>query len=116
MVLAINKWDAVDEYQRELVKRSVETRLPFLKFAALHLISARKRQGLGPLWTSIAQAHKAANCKMSTPVLTRLLLEAVQGGVSRAHIIGGRVEHAVLLEIFTDTGVGTLIHTRDDTH
>ncbi|MCW5628026.1 MAG: ribosome biogenesis GTPase Der [Rhodoferax sp.] len=78
VVVAINKWDAVDEYQRELVKRSVETRLPFLKFASLHLISARKRQGLGPLWASIAQAHKAANCKMSTPVLTRLLLEAVQ--------------------------------------
>ncbi len=78
VVVAINKWDAVDEYQRELVKRSIETRLPFLKFAALHLVSARKRQGLGPLWTSIAQAHKAANCKMSTPILTRLLLEAVQ--------------------------------------
>jgi GTPase len=78
VVLAINKWDAVDEYQRELVKRSVETRLPFLKFASMHLISARKRQGLGPLWTSIVQAHKAATCKMSTPVLTRLLLEAVQ--------------------------------------
>lgn len=78
VVLAINKWDAVDDYQRELVKRSIETRLPFLKFAAMHLISATKRQGLGPLWGSIAQAYKAANCKMSTPVLTRLLLEAVQ--------------------------------------
>ena len=78
VVLAINKWDAVDAYQRELVKRSMETRLPFLKFAAMHLISASKRQGLGPVWASIAQAHKASNCKMSTPVLTRLLLEAVQ--------------------------------------
>lgn len=78
VVLAINKWDAVDEYQRELVKRSIETRLAFLKFANMHLISAQKRQGLGPLWASIVQAHKAANCKMSTPVLTRLLLEAVQ--------------------------------------
>ena len=78
VVMAINKWDAVDEYQRELVKRSVETRLPFLKFANMHLISAQKRQGLGPLWTSITQAHRAANCKMSTPILTRLLLEAVQ--------------------------------------
>lgn len=78
VVLAVNKWDAVDEYQRELVKRSIETRLPFLKFATMHLISATKRQGLGPLWASIAQAYKAANCKMSTPVLTRLLLEAVQ--------------------------------------
>jgi GTP-binding protein len=78
VVVAVNKWDAVDEYARELVKRSIETRLGFLKFAALHLISAQKRQGLGPLWDSIAQAHRAANCKMSTPVLTRLLLEAVQ--------------------------------------
>jgi GTP-binding protein len=78
VVVAVNKWDAVDEYQRELVKRSLETRLGFLKFASLHLISAKKRQGLGPVWDAIAQAHKAANCKMPTPVLTRLLLEAVQ--------------------------------------
>jgi len=78
VVLAINKWDAVDDYQRELVKRSIETRLAFLKFANLHLISAQKRQGLSPLWASIAQAYRAANCKMSTPVLTRLLLESVQ--------------------------------------
>ncbi|MAU05168.1 MAG: acetylglutamate kinase [Gammaproteobacteria bacterium] len=36
-------------------------------------------------------------------------LEAVKGGVHSAHIIDGRVEHAVLLEIFTNEGVGTLI-------
>jgi GTP-binding protein len=78
VVIAVNKWDAVDEYQRELVKRSMETRMGFLKFANIHWISAQKRQGLGPLWDSVAQAHRAANCKMPTPVLTRLLLEAVQ--------------------------------------
>ena len=39
----------------------------------------------------------------------RCALEAVQGGVGAAHIIDGRVEHAVLLELFTDQGVGTLI-------
>jgi GTP-binding protein len=78
VVLAVNKWDAVDSYQRELLQRSIETRLAFLKFANLHFISAKKRQGLGPLWTSIREAHAAANCKMPTPLLTRLLLEAVQ--------------------------------------
>lgn len=78
VVVAVNKWDAVDDYQRKMLERSIETRLPFLKFAALHFISAQKRQGLGPLWLAIAQAHKAAMCKMPTPVLTRLLLEAVQ--------------------------------------
>jgi acetylglutamate kinase len=36
-------------------------------------------------------------------------LDAVKGGVTSSHIIDGRVEHAVLLEIFTDSGVGTLI-------
>ena len=78
VVLAVNKWDAVDDYQRELVRRQVEQRLPFLKFAELHFISAAKRQGLGPLWGSIGQAYKAAFAKMTTPVLTRLLHEAVQ--------------------------------------
>lgn len=78
VVLAINKWDAVDSYQREQLHRQIETRLAFLKFASLHFISATKRQGLGPLWQSIAQAHKGATRKMSTPVLTRVLQEAVQ--------------------------------------
>ncbi len=40
-------------------------------------------------------------------------LDAVKAGVNRAHIIDGRVEHAVLLEIFTDEGVGTLITNND---
>lgn len=78
VVIAINKWDAVDAYQRQVLERSIESRLAFLKFAPLLHISAVRRQGLGPLWTSIAQAHASATCKMSTPVLTRLLLEAVQ--------------------------------------
>ena len=78
VVLAVNKWDAVDSYQRETLARSIEMRLSFLKFATIHYISAIKRQGLAPVWKSIVQAHASANRKMSTPVLTRLLLEAVQ--------------------------------------
>ena len=37
-------------------------------------------------------------------------LDAVRSGVRSAVIVDGRVEHAVLLELFTDAGVGTLIH------
>jgi GTP-binding protein len=77
VVLAINKWDAVDAYQREQIERQVESRLAFLKFASLHLVSAKKRQGLGPVWKSINQAHASAMRKMTTPVLTRLLMESV---------------------------------------
>ena len=78
VVIAVNKWDAVDSYQRELLMRSIEHRLSFLKFAPVLHISAMKRQGLGPLWKSIAAAWRSAACKMPTPVLTRLLQEAVQ--------------------------------------
>jgi acetylglutamate kinase len=39
-------------------------------------------------------------------------IDAVQSGVKSAHIIDGRVEHAVMLDLFTDTGVGTLIRGR----
>jgi acetylglutamate kinase len=39
-------------------------------------------------------------------------LEAVQAGVNTAHIIDGRIQHAVLLELFTDEGIGTLIRRR----
>jgi len=44
----------------------------------------------------------------------RCAMKAVKNGVNSAHIIDGRVEHAVLLEIFTDQGVGTLISNRSE--
>jgi acetylglutamate kinase len=36
-------------------------------------------------------------------------LRAVDGGVLRAHVIDGRLAHSVLLEVFTDSGVGTMV-------
>ena len=41
-------------------------------------------------------------------------LSAVKGGVNRAHIIDGRVQHSVLLELFTDSGIGTLIESNEN--
>ena len=78
VVMAVNKWDAVDDYQKQTLQRSIEQRLAFLKFAPLLHISAKKRQGLAPVWKAIADAHASATRKMPTPVLTRLLLEAVE--------------------------------------
>jgi GTP-binding protein len=78
VVIAINKWDAVDAYQREMLQRSIEQRLAFMKFAPVLHISALRRQGLGPVWKAIAEAWAAATAKLPTPLLTRLLHEAVQ--------------------------------------
>jgi GTP-binding protein len=78
VALAVNKWDAVDDYQKQTLARSIEMRLAFLKFAPVLHISAIRRQGLGPVWKAIADAHASAMKKMSTPVLTRLLQDAVE--------------------------------------
>ena len=78
VVIALNKWDATDAYQREMLERSVESRLAFLRFAPVVHISALRRTGLGALWKTILQVHASAMIKMPTPVLTRLLHDAVQ--------------------------------------
>lgn len=78
VVVALNKWDAVDSYQREMLERQIAQRLAFLRFAQVVPISALKRQGLGPLWKAIAAAHASATAKLPTPLLTRLVHEAVQ--------------------------------------
>jgi len=67
VVIAINKWDAIDSYQRQMLERSIEQRLAFLKFAPIARISALKRQGLGPLWKAIDEVHASATAKLSTP-------------------------------------------------
>jgi GTP-binding protein len=78
VVIAINKWDATDDYQRQTLQRSIESRLSFLKFAPVLNISALRRQGLNAVWKAVEQAHASATVKMSTPVLTRLVHEAAE--------------------------------------
>jgi GTP-binding protein len=78
VVIAINKWDATDDYQRQQLQRSIESRLSFLKYAPLLHISAKKRTGLSAVWKALLQAHASATVKMPTPVLTRLLQQAVE--------------------------------------
>jgi GTPase len=77
VVVAVNKWDATDDYQRQTLQRSIETRLAFLKYAQVLNISAIRRTGLSAVWKAILQAHASATVKMPTPVLTRLLQDAV---------------------------------------
>ncbi len=77
LVVAVNKWDAADAYTKETVERQIAHRLPFLRYARVLQISAKKRQGLAPVWKAIAEAHAAAYVKLPTPVLTRVLQEAV---------------------------------------
>ena len=77
VVVAINKWDGLDDYERERIKRDAARKLQFLAFAKTHFISALKGQGLGAVMKSVDSAATAAFTKLSTPKLTRALVEAV---------------------------------------
>ena len=77
LVVAINKWDGLDEYARERIKRDAQRKLQFLSFARSHHISALRAQGIATLMKSVDAAAAAAFTKLPTPRLTRALIDAV---------------------------------------
>ena len=77
LVVAVNKWDGLPEYQREQIKVHLLRKLDFLSFARLHFISALKGQGVGAVLKSVDEAFAAAMAKLSTPRLSRALIAAV---------------------------------------
>jgi GTPase len=77
LVIAINKWDGLDDYQRDRIKREIDRKLHFLGWARIHTISALKRTGLSAVMRSVSEAHAAAFARLPTPKLTRALQAAV---------------------------------------
>jgi len=77
LVVAVNKWDGLDRDQRDKVKRELELKLPFLKFARIHFISALHGSGVGNLFDSVLTAYESAMMDMSTNRLTQLLEDLV---------------------------------------
>ncbi|MFN7086884.1 MAG: ribosome biogenesis GTPase Der [Burkholderiales bacterium] len=89
LVVAVNKWEQLPEYDREMVKRGLARKLDFLGFAKIHFISALRATGIGPLMKSVDAAYAAAMSRLPTPRVTRTLMAAVarqqppRGGMSR---------------------------------
>jgi len=77
LVLAINKWDGLDDEQRQWLREQLDRRLPFLDFAERYFISALHGSGVGKLFEAVQAAYRAATIKVPTPELTRLLERAV---------------------------------------
>jgi GTP-binding protein len=77
LVVAVNKWDAIDADKRKEVQDDLERKLAFLDFAPFVPISALKGSGIKPLLGAVETAFAAAMAKLSTPRLTRALQEAV---------------------------------------
>ncbi len=77
LVVAVNKWDGLDDYQRDQVKRELARRMEFLTFARFHFISALQGSGVGGVLKSVNEAYAAAMAKLPTPKLSKALHEAV---------------------------------------
>ena len=78
LVVAVNKWDLMSDYDREMFNLELERKLHFLRWARMIRISALKRNGLNHLMKAVDEAHAAAYRKIPTPKLTRALFEAVE--------------------------------------
>ena len=78
LVLAINKWDGMDDYQKDLIHKGLDKQLPFVRFAETFFISALHGSSVGKLYDAINRAYDSATKKYSTSDLTRLLEKAVQ--------------------------------------
>lgn len=78
LVVAVNKWDGLRTDERDEIKIDIDRKLDFLSFAKTHFISALKNTGIGPLLKSVDAAYAAATADLSTPRLTRALIEAVE--------------------------------------
>jgi len=76
VVIAVNKWDAVDDERRELIRREIERKLGFLSFARFHFLSALTGKGVKDLLASVHASYAAAMAKLATPRLTRVLMQA----------------------------------------
>lgn len=78
LVIGVNKWDGLDSATRDEIKIDLERKLSFLSFAKTHFVSALKSTGIGPMMKSVDAAYAAAMTNLSTPKLTRALIEAVE--------------------------------------
>lgn len=78
VVVGINKWDLADSHHRDRIKVEFARKLGFLSFARMHFVVATEGSGVGALMRSVDEAFAAATAKLSTPRLTRSMIEAVE--------------------------------------
>ena len=77
LVLAVNKWDGLDDYVKDRIKSEIDRRLGFINFARIHFISALHGTGVGHLYESVEEAFVSATKRISTSMVTQILDMAV---------------------------------------
>lgn len=77
LVIAVNKWDGLDEHSRNRIKDELDRKFSFISYADVHTISALHGTGVGHLFKSVDRAYQAAMVDMSTSRLTQILEDAI---------------------------------------
>ena len=77
LVLAVNKWDGLDDHVKDRIKSELDRRLGFIDFARIHFISALHGTGVGHLFESVEEAFISATKRISTSMVTKILDMAV---------------------------------------
>ncbi|NUR21361.1 ribosome biogenesis GTPase Der [Frateuria sp.] len=96
LVIAVNKWDGMDAYQREQCQRTLERKLVFVDWAKTVFISALHGSGLRELMRAVVRAHASATHELASADLTRTLekaYEAYQPPLVRGHAPKLRFAH-----------------------
>lgn len=88
LIIGLNKWDGLSSEHRDFVKKQIEIKLSFLDFAEKHPISALHGSGVGKLFDVVHSLYDSAMIDMSTPVLTRILSDAIKD--HQPPLVGGR--------------------------
>jgi GTP-binding protein len=78
LVIALNKWDGMEEHDRKQVLSEMDRRLQFVTWARQIRLSALHGSGLKELIKAVKEAWRSATMEMSTPELTRVLLKAFE--------------------------------------
>ncbi len=73
LVIAVNKWDGLDNDVKEHIKSELDRRLGFIDFARIHFISALHGTGVGHLFESVDEAFASATKRISTAMLRRIM-------------------------------------------
>jgi GTP-binding protein len=73
LVLAVNKWDGLEEHAKDRIKTEMDRRLGFIDFAKIHFISALHGTGVGHLYASVEEAFVSATKRISTAMVTKIL-------------------------------------------
>jgi GTP-binding protein len=78
LVIGLNKWDGLSAVQRELVKRQMDVKLPFLGYAEKYFMSALHGTGVGGLFDRVPELHEASMRDLSTSRLSSILSSALE--------------------------------------